>query len=257
MPKRRAGLHKEISSIFNGVPPVRKDNGAPQPAGAPAPEHSDYEGGPEHDKGHLGPPAPSNLTPTKPKPEQSSPKATPAKQTKAAAVVIAPSPAAWQKTLDKILDKIKDRLFALKPDVNATRQKTMAILVPVLSIILIFAFIHVLKTPSRGTNRPPIVKLSNAVAASNNKIDWQIPAPYPTTLRDPMQFGLTAGAQGRTGRLIVKGIVYSEDNPSVVIGAQIVHEGEKVFGATIVNINRDSVEFEMDGKRWTQKVHRN
>ena len=252
MPKRRAGLHKEISSIFDGVP-IRRDNGAPEPAGAPAPEHLDYEGGPEHDKGRLGPPAPSNLTPTKPKPEQSSPKATPAKQTKAAAVVITPSPAGWQKTLDKI----KDRLFALKPDVNAARQKIMAILVPVLSIILIFTFIQVLKTPSRGTNRPQIVEPSNAVAASNNKIDWQIPAPYPTELRDPMQFGLTAAAQGGTGRLIVKGIVYSEDNSSAIIGAQIVHEGEKVFGATIVNINKDSVEFEMDGKRWTQKVRSN
>ena len=252
MPKRRAGLHKKVSSIFDGVP-IRRDNGAPEPAGAPAPEHPDYEGGPEHDKGRLGPPAPSNLTPTKPKPEQSLPKATPAKQTKAAAVVITPSPAAWQKTLDKI----KDRLFALKPDVNAARQKIMAILVPVLSIILIFTFIQVLKTPSRGTNRPQIVEPSNAVAASNNKIDWQIPAPYPTELRDPMQFGLTAAAQGGTGRLIVKGIVYSEDNSSAIIGAQIVHEGEKVFGATIVNINKDSVEFEMDGKRWTQKVRSN
>ncbi len=256
MPKRRAGLHKGISSIFNGVP-IRRDNGAPQPAGAPAPEHPDYEGGPEHDKGRLGPPAPSNLTPTKPKPERSSPKATPAKQSKAAAVVITPSPAAWQKTLDKILDKIKNRLFALKPGVNAIRQKTMAILVPVLSIILIFVFIQVLKTPSRGTNRPQIVEPSNAVAASNNKIDWQIPAPYPTALRDPMQFGLAATAYAGTGRLIVKGIVYSEDNSSAIIGAQIVHEGEKVFGATIVNINKDSVEFEMDGKRWTQKVHSN
>jgi hypothetical protein len=70
-----------------------------------------------------------------------------------------------------------------------------------------------------------------------------------------MQFGsATTGTE--TGRLIVKGIVYSEDNPSAVIGSQIVHKGDKISGIAIVEINENSVEFEANGKKWTQQVQR-
>ncbi|GAI39939.1 unnamed protein product, partial [marine sediment metagenome] len=62
--------------------------------------------------------------------------------------------------------------------------------------------------------------------------------------------------QTGTSGLIVKGIVYNEDNSSAVIGVQIVHEGDKVSGVTIIKINEKSVDFEMNGKRWTQKVQR-
>jgi hypothetical protein len=55
-------------------------------------------------------------------------------------------------------------------------------------------------------------------------------------------------------RLTIKSIVYSEDNPSAVIGSRIVHEGEKVLGATVVKINKDSVEFEAGGKKWKQNI---
>jgi hypothetical protein len=72
-----------------------------------------------------------------------------------------------------------------------------------------------------------------------------------------MQFGSVTVGQAEAGGLIaVKGIVYSKDNPSAVIGSQIVHEGDKVSGATIVKINEKSVDFEMNGKKWTQKVQR-
>jgi type II secretory pathway component PulC len=73
-----------------------------------------------------------------------------------------------------------------------------------------------------------------------------------------MQFGsvttVSTGTGTETPQLIVKAIVYSEDNPSAVIGKQIVHEGDEISGATIVKINEDSVEFEMNGERWKQKV---
>ncbi len=104
---------------------------------------------------------------------------------------------------------------------------------------------------------------SVATAGSNTKIDWEIPAPYPTTLRDPIRLGPIENAQTETETetetrtlvtLIVKGILYTEDKASAVIGNQIVHEGEKIRGVTVVKISKDSVEFEMNGKRWTQKV---
>jgi type II secretory pathway component PulC len=100
----------------------------------------------------------------------------------------------------------------------------------------------------------PVLKLSKAVAVSNNKIDWQIPTPYPATLRDPMQFGSATATQAGTGRLTVKGIVLSGDKSSAIIDNQIVREGEEILGATVVKINKDSVEFEKNGKSWKQRV---
>ena len=241
MSKRREGLRREVSSIFNGVP-IQQDNPGEWSSGAPAPESPNY-----------GPP--SHLTGTVPKPQQpaqSVPKDAPARQTKAAAVVITPGPAPWQKALDKV----KSKLFAPKAGVSATRQKTMVILIPVLFIVLVFVFAQVFSTPSRKATGSVSFGPTGAVAGSGKKIEWQIPALWPTVLRDPMRFGSAATGQAGASGLIVKGILYSEDNPSAAIGTQIVHEGDKVLGATVVKINEDSVEFEMDGKNWTQKVQR-
>ena len=95
---------------------------------------------------------------------------------------------------------------------------------------------------------------ANITNTSENKIDWEIPQQYPTTLRDPMKAGTSAASSSRTGELVVRGIVYSQDNPSAVIGTQVIFEGEEIFGATITKINTDSVEFEKDGETWTQKI---
>jgi hypothetical protein len=244
MPKqqRRVGLQKKVSSIFTGVP-IPKDNGTQQPSGAPAPERPNYA-------------PPSHLAGTKEKPQppaaQPPPKAAPAKQPKAVTTTKAAKQIPWQQTLEQI----KNKLFTPKPGVSPARQKAMVVLVPVLFLAMIFAFSRVLSVPSPKTTGAQSFGPSKAVAASNDEIDWQIPEPYPTTLRDPMQFGSVTTTQDGTGKLIVKGIVYSKNNPSAVIGNQIVHEGEKVLGATIVKINKDGVEFEMNGKRWTQKVQR-
>ncbi len=130
----------------------------------------------------------------------------------------------------------------------------MAVLIPVMFVILIFAFSWALRTPSHAKATAPVPKPSGAFAASNNKIDWQIPTPYPETLRDPMQFGSATSTQAETGSLVVRGIVFSGDNSSAIIDNQIVREGEEILGATVVKINKDSVEFKKKGKSWKQRV---
>jgi len=60
---------------------------------------------------------------------------------------------------------------------------------------------------------------------------------------------------GGSGNLVVKGILYNEDNPSAIVNNQIVYEGDKISGATIIKINKDSVEFEVK-KRWPIKSWR-
>jgi hypothetical protein len=245
MSKGRVGLHKEISSIFSGVP-VPKGNGVEQPAGAPAPAHT----------GYVPPktPAPSSQHPPLQKPQQSSfspPQAPLPEQLEADTTVKTPRQIPWQHTWLQI----KNKLLKPKPGVSVKRQMTVAVSIPVLFIILIFVVTQVFSTPSRKMPRPAAASLTYA-ASGANKIDWQIPDTYPAALRDPMQFGSTAVSRADAGNLILKGIVYSEDSPSAVVGTQIVRQGDKVSGATVVKISRDSVEFEMDGKRWTQKVQR-
>lgn len=247
MPKqRRVGLQKKVSSIFTGVP-IPKDNGTLQSSGTPAPGRPNYAP-PSHLAGTTEKPQPQQPVSGQPGP----PKAAPPKQPKAVTTTKAAKQIPWQQTLEKI----KARLFTPKPGVSPARQKAMVILVPVLFLTMIFVFTRVLSGPSPRRIGAQSFGPSNAVAASNDEIDWQIPEPYPTTLRDPMQFGSVTTTQAGTGNLIVKGIVYSKNNPSAVIGNQIVHEGETVLGATVVKINKDSVELEMNGKRWTQKVRR-
>ena len=260
MSRNKAGLQKEISAIFKGIP-IQKDGTVGQSSGAPVPQQPDYEQRPEQgkEKGRLEPPspfkppAPSQPPAPTPKPTQPAhpPKAT-SPRPKAKAAVKTQRQMPWQKTFEQIQNK----LFKPKPGVSPTRQKAMALSVPVLFIVLIFVFIQVFNTPSRKTAGAHQINPSNTAAGAGNEINWQIPQPYPVALRDPTQFGSATAAVTRTDGLIVKGIVYSQDDPSAVIGTRIVHEGDKILDATVVKINRDSVEFESDGKKWTQKVQR-
>jgi hypothetical protein len=136
-------------------------------------------------------------------------------------------------------------------------------MMPLLFIVLIFMLFRggVFGTSAGHTEALAEEAASGVVTAgANTKIDWEIPPPYPTTLRDPMRLVPVEIPQteqtetGKTIKLIVKGILYTEDNPSAVIGNSIVHEGETIRGVSVIKISIDSVEFEMNGKRWTQKV---
>ena len=52
----------------------------------------------------------------------------------------------------------------------------------------------------------------------------------------------------------VNGILYSEDNPTALIGHQIVHEGDTVGDVSVIKVHKDKVEFTKNGRRWTQAV---
>jgi hypothetical protein len=160
--------------------------------------------------------------------------------------------------------KIRGKLFQPKPGASSAKQKAMMLMMPLLFIVLIFMLFRggVFGTSAGHTEASTEDTAPGVVTAgADNKIDWEIPAPYPTTLRDPMRLAPVEIPQtdeqtqtGKTVELIVKSILYSEDNPSAVISGRIVHEGEKIRNVNIIKINKDTVEFEMNGKRWTQKV---
>lgn len=228
MAKRRAGLHKEITSIFDGVPITR--NNTRQDSGSRDAERTAPTGPSKFDKSRLTPPMPPKpqraVTPTPEAAQPAQPKRGPgpsAKPEKVKTVISrkASGPGLWQQ--------IQNKLFKSKPNGATGRQKAAAMLVPVLSIVL------------------------------QVKIDWQSPEPYPKALRDPMKFAAAEPAQSGTDvqnvqQLSFTGIIWSDDNPLAIIGSEVVGEGQVVSGVTVVNINKDSVELEKDGKRWTQKV---
>jgi len=195
------------------------------------------------------------------------PKAAPAQKPKADTDDIkkyaSKKPTAVKSDSQSFWQQIRNKLSKPKPGVSSTKQKATVVMIPLLFIVLIFMLFRggVFGTSAGHTEAPVEENASGVVTAgANTKIDWEIPAPYPTTLRDPMrlvpvEIPQTEQTETRkTIKLIVKGILYSEDNPSAVIGNQIVHEGETIRGVSVIKISTDSVEFEMNGKRWTQKV---
>jgi hypothetical protein len=158
--------------------------------------------------------------------------------------------------------QIKGKLFREGSGVNNTRQKVMVILIPILFIIMIFMFRQVLsKAPQEtegSTNDDSSVTMA---VSSDGEIDWRIPEPIPMQIRDPIKPGVRAVVpnawqtdSNNIQMLSVRGILYSQDKPSAVIGNKIVHLNDKIDNATIVQIDRDFVVFEKDGKRWTKKV---
>lgn len=54
-------------------------------------------------------------------------------------------------------------------------------------------------------------------------------------------------------KLQVTGIFYS-DTPSAIVDGQIVKEGSTIKGAKVIKINKNCVEFEKSGGRWSQSM---
>lgn len=53
---------------------------------------------------------------------------------------------------------------------------------------------------------------------------------------------------------LVSGIVFSNDKPAAVVGTQVLNEGDVKNGVTVVKITKEEVQFEKNGRLWTQKV---
>jgi hypothetical protein len=127
--------------------------------------------------------------------------------------------------------------FAVGSGVSSSRQRTLAMLVPILSIVLLVVLNKFYNVPFLGS-------------------EWLRLGTYRVMIADYFDSGAAATDEGgqRPVKLKVRGIALSNDRPSAVIGTTIVHEGDAVLGATVVRIGRAGVEFEVNGETWTQKV---
>ena len=50
------------------------------------------------------------------------------------------------------------------------------------------------------------------------------------------------------------GILYAKENPSAIVDGKVVREGDVVDGVKVVKIEKDMVEFERSGTRWSQRM---
>jgi type II secretory pathway component PulC len=153
-------------------------------------------------------------------------------------------------------NNFKAKVFTPAEGVSRSKHVAMVTLIPVLFVAVLFIFGRLLIKPSGIKGSPQAAGATTMAASIKDEVDWKVPAPYPTNLRDPMTrvpIGSAANA-AVAGDLQVRGIVYSSDSPSAVVGTQIVSEGDTIFGAKVLKINKDSVEFEKGGEKWTQKV---
>ena len=292
--KNKAGLQKQVSSVFKGVPlpqnnSAQKSSGTSEPDRAPdafpkntpADSHvsksslitklsqsEDLPDGTVKKQTANVFPKPTSIkqTPKSPLINEQSRSKEPQEQYKSATQ--SEDGPFVEATGVSLLQQIKDKLFIPKPGVSSSRQKAMIVMVPILAIIMIFAFRQVLsksprKTKGAGTDDAPVV----ANADAGHEIDWKIPEPITIISRDPIKLPDESNTQSpeqggpdetagnvTTGTIMVRDIVYSKDKPSALVGSKIVYVGDVINGVTIVKINRDSIELEKNGERWEQKV---
>jgi hypothetical protein len=55
-------------------------------------------------------------------------------------------------------------------------------------------------------------------------------------------------------RVVVTAIVYGEENPSAIVSEKVVCEGDVINGCKVIKINRYTIEFEKNGKRFTKGI---
>ena len=255
MTSYKAGLHKNISSIFDGAPLQRPSaDSASKQTSLPnfVTEQTDSSRPGQDPQQHL---SQQQSYPQPPKPVQKLYKDTAEKTHN----LISKTNSQKGTSFSRIYQAFKAKLLPRKSGINQKRQISSIVLVPVLCLVLVFViFKFVLPASPKKRPGPKIQTVLDEVLTPV-KINWQIPQPISASLRDPMkplildQIGVegqtTSGQQfsGVAG-ITLAGIVYSEDNPAAIIGTQVMHTGEKIGDVSIVKIDRDTVTFARNGQ---------
>ncbi len=255
MAKRKPGLQKELSNIFDGVPIPTDENQSQAESKNLSEKDTSTPTTPKVQLKHEQNESDSRTAVLEESSESQQPELE-APDSQQQAVVETPHVPQKSRVAVStgIWDKIRSRIISSDSGASPARQMATIVIVPVLLVVVFFLFSKNFKKPRRPD---PAGQAGPITAAHADALDWPIPVVYPETLRDPMKINTVSLSQlpgGTGGVFAVKGIVFSEDDPAVVIGEQILHQGDSIYGAKIVRITRDSVRFEKNGKQWTQKV---
>lgn len=269
---RKSGLHKQISSIFDGVPVPNNEPVQEQTDVASEAVPSQVQDGVEAQSQQETP----LLEPQKSAGQNASlikrMSADPSERASAPSIQVErpmPLPKSAMPTIKDgpgFHSHLKKKLFGSDAAQLDPRQKKMAVLVGILSIVLgVVMFVSLGGVgKSQAIAAEKEAPSASATSSSKNSIEsWSMPEPLPADLRDATSpvarhSGSQNGTASETGssELVVKGILFSKGNPSAIINDKILCVGETVNDTKIINITRDSVEFEADNKTWTQNVQR-
>ncbi|OQA92847.1 MAG: hypothetical protein BWY26_00005 [Elusimicrobia bacterium ADurb.Bin231] len=143
--------------------------------------------------------------------------------------------------------KLLNPFLNIKCGIENKKQMIMLLITFVLSLLLFY----ILFGPGFSKEKKP--EVFNLKAELMPQIKWQIPDQL-SNIRDPMQIGSASKSKKDSTDVVIKGIVYSEDCPALIINGLILNEGQKISGVKILKIYSDRVELEKDGKTWIQKV---
>jgi hypothetical protein len=250
MTSYKAGLHKNISSIFDGAPLQRPSaDSASKQTSLPdfVTEQTDSSRQGQNPQQHLSQQQ-SYLQP--PKPVQKLYKDTAEKTHN----LISKTNSQKGTSFSRIYQAFRAKLLPRKFGVGQKRKISSIVLVPVLCLVLVFVIFKFV-LPASPKKRPgPKIQTVVTEVLTPVKINWQIPQPISASLRDPMKPLILdqIGADGQTtsgvAGITLAGIVYSEDNPAAIIGTQVMHTGEKIGDVSIIKIDRDTVTFERNGQ---------
>jgi hypothetical protein len=244
--RRKAGLQKRVSSIFEDwhVPGKRED----APEAPPEPEIVPKLSAPVEDEAVPADPVNDPVLENElsanepPKPE------------------FVPR----QQTDDEDVPVVREATIVTGRKRYTIKYRIVAAVIIVLCLGFVGVTVNMLGTDvfSRSTSSEGLDVDVTVDDASLVRIDWPIPDKFPDQMRDimrPARYGgsvqLAATYEDKV-EIVVRGILFSKDDPSAIIGTQIVHIGDEVMGAAVIDITRQTVEFEKDGKQWTQNVER-
>lgn len=264
MAKRKGGLHKKVSSIFDGVP-IPQDS-------ALRPVHSSDDEGSESAQ------------------HRSTPSSSHANQPRMYSGETLGGRVSGDDRGGGFTGRFKKKLFTPSAGVSAVRQKFMVILMLVLAVVFVVKIYPLFKSSptQKGPSKPQTTKsqvriaqgasvVKDAVSTKDTgvveiaEINWQRPEVYPAQLRDVMyvkEDNVIKPGESKADIFIVESILAGQTKRSAVIGirrggnpenveqSRILKEGESAFGATVVTISieNDSVELEkVDGERWWVK----
>lgn len=237
--RQRSGLHKDISSIFDGVPVPDSTGGK---------DYTKNVSRPDSEARHL-PPVVGAV-------ESGAPSAKPVEkivQQKTPSVKIKKPSAAGQA-----FEQLKAKLLTPPEGVSPAKHKATLVMIPALLVIVVAVFGRNFISAGGGVKGTSETQenIEIAAVAPKTEIQWQKPLLYPENLRDPMtRYSSFSGTETAvSGDIVVRGIAWSSDKPAAVIGTKIMYVGDAIQGATIKKIMKDGVEFESEGKTWIQKV---
>jgi hypothetical protein len=147
--------------------------------------------------------------------------------------------------------KIEEREMELAKFLMESKDRQHAILMKYLDTM---RQIPVGISPRRPELSESIINYYLAFLAANPSVKIPPPSAHEPRLSSET---VTASARESTSISIpgtITGISYNSDNPIALIGNTIVHIGDTINGAKVVDIQKNIVHFEKDGKTWTAGI---